>query len=190
MKKLICLTLLITSLTIMVYSEKGYASWYGGVFQGKLTSNGEVFDTNLLTAAHKTLPFGTIVKVTNLENGKSVEVRVNDRGPFIKGRIIDLTRKAASQLDMLNSGVAYVELHIVEHPEEIQKIIQIGSYKSPRNAQNQVNILKEKGFNAHTHRAEGVIRVYIKAVPESEIPDLKRQLRQAGYSSVLVRSPF
>ena len=80
---------------------EGVASWYGGKFHGRLTSSGEVFDTNEMTAAHRTLPFGTIVKVTNMDNGKSAMVKINDRGPFVDGRIIDLSRAAAEQIDML-----------------------------------------------------------------------------------------
>ena len=90
--------------------ETGKASYYAGDFIGKETANGETFKKNKLTAAHKTLPFGTIVKVKNLTNGKTVKVRINDRGPFVKGRIIDLSWKAANRIDMLNTGVVPVEL--------------------------------------------------------------------------------
>jgi rare lipoprotein A len=90
------------------------ASWYGSRFHGRLTANGEVYDMNKLTAANKTLPFGTIVKVTNLENGKSVDVKINDRGPFVAGRIIDLSRAAAESVGLTTMGVAKVRLHIVK----------------------------------------------------------------------------
>jgi len=90
----------------------GYASYYGPGFHGKLTANGETFDMNSMTAAHKTLPFNTRVKVTNIENGKSVVVRINDRGPFVKGRIIDLSVEAAKRLDMMDSGIARVTLEV------------------------------------------------------------------------------
>src|SRR5690349_12270675 len=80
------------------YSETGIASWYGPDFHGKSTANGEIFDQNALTAAHKTLPMPTIVRVTNLENGRSIEVRINDRGPFKNNRVIDLTRRGAQLL--------------------------------------------------------------------------------------------
>ena len=98
--------------------ETGYASWYGGKFQGRLTANGEIFDTNKLTAAHRTLDFNTVVKVTNLTNGKSVEVRINDRGPFVDDRIIDLSRAAAAAIDMVGAGIAPVEVRIVRRPPE------------------------------------------------------------------------
>lgn len=92
------------------YEEEGIASWYGKDFHGKKTSNGEIYNMHAMTAAHKTLPIGTYVKVTRLDNGKEAIVRVNDRGPFVKGRIIDLSYKAASELGIADSGTAKVEI--------------------------------------------------------------------------------
>jgi rare lipoprotein A len=109
--------LLFCTAGISAAEETGYASWYGGKFHGRLTANGETFDTNKLTAAHKTLPFGTVVEVTNLSNGESVQVRINDRGPFVEGRIIDLSRAAAREIDMLGSGVARVSLTVLRRPD-------------------------------------------------------------------------
>ncbi len=91
-------------------SETGMASYYAESYNGKKTANGEIYHSSDMTAAHKKLPFGTKVKVTNLSNGKTVKVRINDRGPFIEGRIIDLTRKAAKKLDMLTAGVTKVKI--------------------------------------------------------------------------------
>jgi rare lipoprotein A len=91
-------------------TETGIASYYAESYNGKKTANGEIYNSSKLTAAHKTLPFGTKVKVTNLSNGKSVKVRINDRGPFVSGRIIDLTRAAADEIGMLNAGVAKVKI--------------------------------------------------------------------------------
>jgi rare lipoprotein A len=93
---------------------EGVASYYAEDFHGKLTSNGETYDMNGLTAAHRTFPFGTKVRVTNLENGKSVIVRINDRGPFKEGRIIDLSRGAAKQIDLIPTGTARVKLEVLE----------------------------------------------------------------------------
>ena len=90
--------------------QTGQASWYGPKFHGKTTANGETFDQNELTAAHASLPFGSKVKVTNLSNGKSVEVEITDRGPFAKNRIIDLSHAAAKALDMKDSGTTKVRL--------------------------------------------------------------------------------
>ena len=91
-------------------SDTGMASFYADKYVGRKTSNGEKFKQNKLTAAHKTLPFGTKVKVTNLSNGQSVKVRINDRGPFIQGRIIDLSKKAAKKIDLVNAGVTKVTI--------------------------------------------------------------------------------
>lgn len=93
-----------------IVRETGYASFYSDRFDGSKTSNGEVFRQNKATAAHKKLPLGTMVKVTNLSNNKSVIVRINDRGPFISGRIIDLSRSAASKIDMIDAGVIKVSI--------------------------------------------------------------------------------
>ncbi len=92
---------------------EGRASWYGPGFAGRRTANGEIFDPSQLTAAHKTLPFGTQVRVTNLNNGRSTLVRINDRGPFKPGRIIDLSRAAAEQIGMIGSGTAPVQLELM-----------------------------------------------------------------------------
>jgi len=98
---------------LIANSLSGEASWYGPGFHGRLTANGERYDQNAMTAAHKSLKFGTNVKVTNLNNGKSVTVRINDRGPYIDGRIIDVSAAAARSLDMIHSGVAPVRVDIL-----------------------------------------------------------------------------
>lgn len=90
--------------------EEGFASWYGPGFAGRLTASGEIFDPNELTAAHQTLPFGTRLRVTNTRSGRSVVVRINDRGPFVGDRVIDLSRAAAEAIGMIGSGVAHVSL--------------------------------------------------------------------------------
>jgi len=96
------------------YSEEGVASWYGPGFDGKMTANGEVYDMNDLTAAHKTLPLPSIVRVTNLDNGRSLQLRVNDRGPFVGDRIIDVSRRGAQLLGFHTAGTARVRVEIVE----------------------------------------------------------------------------
>lgn len=97
---------------------EGIASWYGEDFNGRLTANGEVYDMYKFTAAHKTLPLGTVVKVTNLDNGKTVEVRINDRGPYVQGRIIDLSRTAGRAIGMREAGTAKVKLEVVHWPDD------------------------------------------------------------------------
>ena len=96
------------------YDEVGLASWYGPNFHGKKTANGEIFDQNIVSAAHKTLPLPSIVKVTNLENDLSMEIRLNDRGPFVRGRIIDLSKEAAKELKFFKNGTAKVRVQIME----------------------------------------------------------------------------
>lgn len=104
----------LTSGPVGGFYQTGIASWYGPNFQGNPTANGEIFDMNELTAAHKSLPFNTRVKVVDLSSGNQVVVRINDRGPFVKGRIIDLSRKAAEKLGIIDSGTTKVGLKIVK----------------------------------------------------------------------------
>ena len=98
------------------YDKTGIASWYGKPFHGRDTANGEVYDMNLLTAAHKTLPMPVFVRVTNLENGRAIELRVNDRGPFVNSRIIDVSRRAAQLLGFFKQGTAKVRVQIISGP--------------------------------------------------------------------------
>jgi len=95
----------------------GIASWYGRAFAGKRTASGERFDPNALTAAHRTLPLGSTARVTDTASGHSVQVRINDRGPFLRGRIIDLSRQAAMRLDMTRDGMTEVRVQLVLQPE-------------------------------------------------------------------------
>lgn len=124
--------------------ESGVASWYGSKFHGKATANGETYNMNDLTAAHKTLPFNTVVRVENMDNGNSVIVRINDRGPYVDNRIIDLSRKAARDIDMENAGTANVRLYLVregDRPLTTQNTssretftVQLASYNSEQEA--------------------------------------------------------
>lgn len=105
------------------YDETGIASWYGVDFHGKRTANGDIYDMNALTAAHRTLPMPTRVRVTNLENGRSILVTINDRGPFARGRIIDLSRRAAQLLGMQRQGTARVRVQIAEPPGTPETVV-------------------------------------------------------------------
>ena len=96
--------------------ERGIASWYGDDFHGWVTASGDVYDMYALTGAHRTLPLGTIVRVTNVVNGKQVRIRINDRGPYVNGRILDLSYAAADQLAMIKSGISSIYLEVVGHP--------------------------------------------------------------------------
>ncbi len=98
------------------WTQQGIASWYGRPYHGRITSNGERYDMNKISAAHKRLPFDTWVRVKNLNNRKTVDVRINDRGPFVKGRIIDLSRAAAKKIEMIGPGTARVRIEVVATP--------------------------------------------------------------------------
>ncbi|HZI64768.1 MAG TPA: septal ring lytic transglycosylase RlpA family protein, partial [Thermoanaerobaculia bacterium] len=110
----------------------GIASWYGPRFHGRRTANGEVYDMHRLTAAHKTLPFDTLLEVRNLENGRAVLVRVNDRGPHVKRRIVDVSYAAAQELGMLGSGITRVELRILRYDavtaDSPRYTVQVGAF--------------------------------------------------------------
>lgn len=96
------------------YTESGQASYYADMFENRKTASGEIYKHNLKTAAHKKLPFGTYVKVTNIQNGKSVTVKINDRGPFVKGRIIDLSKSAFSSIGNTSSGLINVKIEVIK----------------------------------------------------------------------------
>ena len=110
------------SAVAQMYEAQGKASYYANKFHGRLTSSGEVFSQDSLTCAHRTLPFGTYLKVKNQNNGKEVVVRVTDRGPFIQGRIVDLSRAAAEQIGMIRAGVVRVDVVQVENPESLDSL--------------------------------------------------------------------
>jgi rare lipoprotein A len=116
--------------------EEGVASWYGIPFNGHRTSNGEIYDMHAFTAAHRTLPFGSLVRVTNLSNGMQTEVRINDRGPFVANRIIDLSLSAAQAIQMVGPGTAQVRLEVVSGPNPTQGFfgVQVGAFANRDNA--------------------------------------------------------
>lgn len=120
--------------------EIGVASWYGEPYHGRATASGEVYDMNGFTAAHRTLPFQTWVRITNLENHRFTSVRINDRGPFIEGRIIDLSRAAAAAIEMLGAGTALVRLEVVQRPTNepagrpARYSVQVGAFLVEENA--------------------------------------------------------
>lgn len=120
------------------YVEEGNASWYGDPFNGRRASNGEVYDMHKLTAAHRTLPFNTMVRVTNLNNGKSTVVRITDRGPFVEGRIIDLSLAAAREIESVGPGVVPVRLEVLTPGVDVTGgffTVQVGAFRDPANAQ-------------------------------------------------------
>lgn len=133
------------------YKKKGVASWYGTKFHGRRTSSGETYDMFKMTAAHKTLPLPTYAKVTNLDNGKQIVVKINDRGPFRKNRIIDLSYAAAHKLDMAQAGTANVEVETIsfnqrnatleENGEKSNRYVQVGAYSNHQTAQKLAKVL-------------------------------------------------
>jgi rare lipoprotein A len=140
------------------YVERGVASWYGPTFHGVNTSSGERYDMYGMTAAHKTLPLPTYVRVTNLRNGRSITVRVNDRGPFVANRLIDLSYTAAAKLDMLREGTTLVEVRALEpgQPDELTRVaetpppalyVQAGAFADQGNAQRAIARLRAAGLN-------------------------------------------
>ncbi|GAB7088891.1 septal ring lytic transglycosylase RlpA family protein [Marinifilum fragile] len=130
--KIICISLLLNFIFSSVnsqdkldYSEEGKASFYSDYFEGRKTSSGEIFCQRKYTAAHKSLPFGTLVKVVNMENKRSVIVLINDRGPFVKGRVIDLSKEAAKQLGGLIEGIYRVRISIHKKDEDYIQVKQV-----------------------------------------------------------------
>lgn len=119
------------------YIEEGVASWYGDPFNGRHTSNGEIYDMHQFTAAHRTLPFNAVVRVTNLRNGKQTEVRITDRGPFVANRVIDLSLSAAQAIDMVGPGTAPVRLEMLSGPNPQSGFfgVQVGAFQSQDNAE-------------------------------------------------------
>ena len=138
--------------TLKPYTATGYATWYGKKYHGNKTSIGEVYDMYKMTAAHKTLPLPCYVKVTNLKNDKTVIVRVNDRGPFVKDRIIDLSYAAANRLEIIEKGSELVKVELIDLDEKVkvskinkQIYIQAGLFSDEKNANNLINKIKKLG---------------------------------------------
>ncbi|SIQ46861.1 rare lipoprotein A [Alkalispirochaeta americana] len=172
------------------YQLEGIASWYGGKFQGRLTANGEVFDTHQISAAHRELPFGTIVRVTNQRNQRSVDVRINDRGPFVDNRVIDLSRAAADAIDMTSAGIAPVTLEIIHYePECTLRTVQIASFSTRAGARSLHDTLARAGLSPAIEDVpnQSVYRVIIPSVPEEELPEVRRRLASIGHQNVLIR---
>lgn len=194
-------------------SETGVASWYGEPFHGRKTANGETYDMLAMTAAHKTLPFGTLVLVTNLSNGSQVVVRINDRGPFIAGRIIDVSKAAAVMLGLDRSGTARVEIRPAPGGAEASAgaeaskgakpglkpvfpdspttraafSLQLGSYRDASNAKAQLERLSAMGLKAVIERSGSYHRVIVY-VAADEKARVEASLRAAGCKDWLVRA--
>jgi len=142
--------------------QYGVASWYGPDFHGKPTSSGEIYDMYQLTCAHNTFPLGTTVMVTNLENGRFLELKVNDRGPFVKERIIDLSYAAAQLLGIWEKGTAYVKVEVVGPLiEQVQRFtLQVGSFIDEANAQKLAEQLRKNFENVYVTTVETLTQKY------------------------------
>jgi rare lipoprotein A len=180
-------------------SQTGIASWYGPGFHGKATASGVIYDQNDLTAAHQTLPLGTRVMVTSLETGNSTEVTINDRGPFVKGRIIDLSFAAGKALGMIGPGTIPVRIEVIDSgPHEIQSIrdsldytLQLGSFSQLENAQklrdrlapaySDVSIAPLRAKDATYYRVQVGTFSNRNAAEEKA-----RQLSRAGFPAIVM----
>ncbi|RXJ87106.1 septal ring lytic transglycosylase RlpA family lipoprotein [Arcobacter sp. CECT 8985] len=183
-------------------TQRGIASWYGPNFHARKTSNGEIYNMYAMTAAHKTLPMNTMVRVDNLENNRSVVVRINDRGPFVSGRIIDLSNKAARAIDMVKRGTAKVKLTVLGFHGKIAKsesekkevmsvgryYVQVGAFRRYEGAKitqrkfeniigNNYNVIIKKGFFDN----KPINRVWVSGFrSEAEANDFKQKLGIKG----------
>jgi rare lipoprotein A len=178
------------------YGEKGNASWYGVPFHGRRASNGEVYDMHKLTAAHRTLPFDTVVRVTNLSNGKSTVVRITDRGPFVDNRIIDLSMAAAQEIESIGPGVVPVRLEILSagiDPSSGFFTVQVGAFRERDNAERlrqRLNASYSPIFIQRYDSPDGLFyRVRVGKVPgEDSARQFGEQLRnREGFTPMVVR---
>jgi len=177
------------------YVEEGNASWYGPPFHGRKASNGEIYDMNKLTAAHRTLPFDSIVRVTNLTNGRSTTVRITDRGPFVDNRIIDLSLAAAREIESVGPGVVPVRIEVISGPDPYSGFftVQVGAFKEKGNADRLKERLSARYSPIFVQQAvldEGVFyRVRVGRVSgEADAKQLSEELRMnEGFSPMLLR---
>jgi rare lipoprotein A len=178
------------------YSEEGNASWYGVPFNGRRASNGEIYDMYKLTAAHRTLPFETMVRVTNLNNGKSTTVRITDRGPFVENRIIDLSLAAAREIESVGPGVVPVRVEVITpgvDPTAGYFTVQVGAFRDPGNAQrlrDRLNVSYSPIFIQQYDSPDGLFyRVRVgKVSGEDAAHQLGEQLRaREGFTPFVVR---
>jgi len=191
------------------FQQRGIASWYGKKFHGKKTSNGEIYDMYAMTAAHKTLPLGTYVHVRNLDNGNEITVRINDRGPFVQGRIIDLSYTAAKKIDIVTFGTAPVVIFALDadnrqsskskdkpeqEPVDYYKgnfTFQIGAFSDKQNALRLKEKLNQTYKNAHVSEydngQETLYRVRVgRASSLEQAVEYEKNLIQQGFKDVFI----
>ncbi len=138
------------------WTAEGIASWYGQPFHGRITASGERYDMEAMTAAHRTLPFGTVLRVQNLESGRHATLRINDRGPFVRNRVLDVSRRGARELGMLESGIARVRMTVVQTPGEMACWeVQVGAFRDFGNADGVVARLEADGHRVRIESSPG-----------------------------------
>ena len=190
------------------WTQVGLASWYGPPYHGRRAANGEIYDMNKLTAAHKRLPFDTWLRVRNLSNGKTTQVRITDRGPFVGKRIIDLSKAAAEDIDMVGSGVAKVRLTLIRPPNDKARAgtaagnvkpanrkqagrfdVQIGLFRQRGNANAMAAKARKKGHRATVRRTTDGgsrhFRVLVAGGSATQANARLRTLRQQGFEGFL-----
>ena len=178
------------------HRERGLASWYGRKFHGRKTSNGEIFDMHLPSAAHKTLPLPSWVEVTHLRTGRRITVRVNDRGPFIPGRIIDLSYRAARELGMVREGVAPVAVRVLAAPAAPARTdryayLQLGAFRKRTNAERFLHAVRRRGIDrvALRRRAGAGLNLVVHGpLPRTSLEHAARALERAGIRQYTVVS--
>lgn len=172
------------------FTERGLASWYGPGFHGRATASGETYDMYDHTAAHKTLPLGTVVEVRNRDNGKRTRVRINDRGPFVRGRIIDLSYTAARDLEMLGPGTAPIELRVLQTAELAPQPggywLQVAAFQEKAHAKDLRRKISSIQPKAQIQSQGGWHRVVVGPFKNrKKAEQAERQLRRLGYRPVL-----
>ena len=174
--------------------EVGVASWYGYPYHGRASASGEIYDQEQLTAAHRTLPFGTWVRVTNLNNQRTVELRINDRGPFVDGRIIDVSHAAARVLGLIGPGTGPVRVEVIREPAPAVPswfAVQVGAFADPANAERLRGEMAAKYGTARLVRRDGTpplwrVLVGLEASEQQAAALAERIRQQGGESSAFV----
>lgn len=178
--------------------QRGIASWYGEPFHGRKTASGEIYDMHGMTAAHKELPLGTRIEVHNLDNGRKTEVRVNDRGPFIRGRILDLSYGAAKVLGVVQPGLAKVEIRVLQMgtgrsgPSATSRFtVQLGAFGERSNAEKLKTRLESQQYEDVQVVADGALhRVRLGLFrSQTAAEELRRQLMDEGFDALVIVLP-
>jgi rare lipoprotein A len=172
----------------------GVASWYGLPYHGRKTANGETYNMHDLTAAHRTLPFGSRVRVERTDNGRFVDVRINDRGPFVRGRVIDLSKRSAGEIDMLGKGVTRVRLIPLRVPpkKKARWLVLIGGFRNRREARKFAGVMRGRAERSRLvrgwHGNREKYRVQLEGFRDRwRGANLAAALRERGYEAFLVR---